>query len=330
MNIFLSFLKKIKSDQIKHLHITAIALFIISIIYGFYMKQEQPDLTIIDLAYFMVTTSTSIGYGDISPKEQIGRFIGLIYMLFSVGLLALLFSEFATRMQNITLNKRKGFIKMKDAKLLIIGYPSENKMKELITLLRETEDFKTERIVCLNNVLSDKPLWFNDFNIDFKKGIPSDGKILKDISIENIEVALILAQDPNDISSDDSSASALTVIEGLNPKIRTIVEKVREDELLFRISNANVITRVSHPPILVQEITDEGALELEKYIFSANTEGTQQNEIIEEDIIWKDLAIKAIMNNRIPEGFKNPGEKFNFTPITSDIIRKGAIFKYRL
>lgn len=41
--------------------------------------------TLIDSFYFAVSTLTTVGYGDITPSSQVGRFFASIYILFGVG-----------------------------------------------------------------------------------------------------------------------------------------------------------------------------------------------------------------------------------------------------
>ena len=47
--------------------------------------------------WYSVTTLTTVGYGDLYPRSPVGKFIGLIFMLFSLGLLAYLITIFLAR-----------------------------------------------------------------------------------------------------------------------------------------------------------------------------------------------------------------------------------------
>lgn len=332
MQIFLDLWKYFsKSEKTKHIRYSSLLLLVLSVVYGGYVHYEQPERTFVDIVYFLVTTTTTVGYGDISPTTQIGRILSIFYMLLGIVLLALLFGEFTGRIQRLAEKEKKGFIKMKDkVKLLIVGYPSEEKVKELVSQLRSEESFKNEKIVCITNTLDEKPEWFSEYSVIFKKGVASNSSVLEDININQVETALILAENSDDISSDDLSSSAVLVIEAINPEIRTIVEKVRKDDLLFKLAKADLITRVANASLLAQEIIHEGAIEFEAHIFNNNNGGTQSNFIVEKDILWKDLAVQLIMENKIPEGFKNPQQKeFNFMPNIDDLILSGATIKFR-
>ena len=327
-------------QRLKHLKIFLLSrynIFLIGVIYltssivfGTYMYQVE-GLSVIKTIYFLVTTSTTVGYGDISPSKELGMLLGMIYMIVSitaVGVLLGLIGEYFMKIGN---RIKKGLIMVKrDVKLLIVGYPSEEKIKDLVEQLNQDESYKGNHIVLVSKSLDEKPLWFSEYNIDFVSGLGSDEDTLLRANIMNVEKALILAADGEDIRSDDFSSSTVSVIESMNPKVHTIVEKVRKSPALFIAAGADVITNVSSANLLAQEILNEGAIEFEKAIFDNDIEGTQFNADYKgEDILWKDIAFQYIMEGKIPEGFRNKGKGFNFMPSPNDIIHDGAVIKYR-
>ena len=46
------------------------------------------SLTWLDALYFSTITLTTIGYGDITPKTEIGKLFTIFYVLFGVGIIA--------------------------------------------------------------------------------------------------------------------------------------------------------------------------------------------------------------------------------------------------
>lgn len=42
----------------------------------------------LDAAYFSTITLTTVGYGDITPKTELGKFFTIFYVLFGVGVIA--------------------------------------------------------------------------------------------------------------------------------------------------------------------------------------------------------------------------------------------------
>lgn len=63
-----------------------IAVFVLSIGTVFYHYTES--LTWLDALYFSTITLTTIGYGDIVPKTEIGKLFTIFYVLFGVGIIA--------------------------------------------------------------------------------------------------------------------------------------------------------------------------------------------------------------------------------------------------
>jgi hypothetical protein len=220
--------------------------------------------------------------------------------------------------------------------LLIIGYPSEQKVKEIIEhlIIDERED---ENIVCLNNVLDERPLWMEKYNITFIKGIGSDKDALIRANAENTDKCLILANDANNYTSDDYSSSTATVFMKIKKETaKLLIEVVRNDNILFEDYDENVVTtfRVDNPEVISQEILDPGAFQLKDATFSTKTNGTQFNIdiIFNNDVQYSEIAYKLIMNGLIPEGFKRKNDNlFNLLPEPNEILTKDTLYtiKYR-
>lgn len=304
---------------------------ITSILFGTYMVAVE-GISFIDVIYYLVTTATTVGYGDISPKTEFGKVLSISYMVIGIMTLTVLIGIAGERMYEVANKIKLGRIKMKNGvKLMIVGYPNEDKVKEIVSQLRADKSFEDDTIVCVSNRIDEKPDWFDQYNVHFIKGLGSDVETLHRANIMQTEIALILAQDPIRIESDDYSSSAIAVIEKLNSNVHTIVERVRKDTLLFETSGCDVIARVSSPEVLAQEILDPGAFEFEASVFSNETPGTQFNLVYDGDLIdWKDLAVRFIMLGAIPEGYRPKDKKsFNMLPHPQDGIFYGTTIKYR-
>jgi len=329
MNILLIIKKLIFSEN--NLTFVGLSFLISSIVFGIYIKYFEGFNTL-DTFYYLITTATTVGYGDLSPKTETGKILAIIYMIVSISSLGILIGVVGDKLLKFGEKIKKGKIMINSkVDLLIVGYPSEEKIKNLVSQLRKDKTFKNKKIVLISNKIEERPLWFVDFEIAFIYGLGSDVEVLNSANINDTELALVLAQDSEDISSDDFSSSTISVIESLNPSVKTIVEKVRKSDILFTTANADIITNVTSANILSQEILDEGAIEFEKAIFDNDIEGTQYNEkYLGEDISWKNIAFKYIIDGKIPEGFKNNDmENFNFLPSPNEVIKKGATIKYR-
>ncbi|HQZ14266.1 MAG TPA: potassium channel family protein [Acidimicrobiia bacterium] len=63
--------------------ITALVLLVGTVFYS-----VVEDLRWLDALYFSVTSLLTVGYGDISPKSDLGKFFTIFYLLIGVGILA--------------------------------------------------------------------------------------------------------------------------------------------------------------------------------------------------------------------------------------------------
>lgn len=302
-----------------------------SLVFAAYMVLVE-DMTLVDTYYFLVTTATTVGYGDFSPQTTLGKFLGTAYMVVGIALLGIFLGKVTDMMVRVSSRRKRGLVTMKGkVDLIIAGYPGEEKVKSIVTELRNDARFKEAQIVCVSNRIEEKPRWMAPLGVEFVKGVVSDSHTLEMAGVRMAETALILANDPATVESDDHTTSICAVMERVNPAVRTIIEKVRQDEMIFEVVNADTIVAVSSPSVLAQEVLDPGAIELQNAIFSTETLGTQFNYAYQGDSKpWSELAVAILAQDAIPEGFRNPGaQHFNLLPTQADRIETGALIKYR-
>ena len=332
MFFFVDSLKRLRALRVLRENKYLLLFFLgMSLLFALYMWLVE-GLSLVDTYYFLVTTATTVGYGDISPKTDFGKVFVTLYMVVGIALLGLFLGKVTEVMVDISSRRKRGLISMKDKiDLIITGYPSDDKVQNIVAELRNDERYKDLGIVCVNNQLEEKPIWMTPLNVHFVKGVPSDGSVLDRAGIATASTLLILANDSRRIESDDLSTSVCAVVERLRPEVRTIIEKVRKDGLLFEVVNADTVVDVASPSVLAQEILDPGAIELQNAIFSTHTEGTQYNLVFNgPDTQWSDIAMAVLKTDSIPEGYQNPGERhFHLLPKQSDQVQKGALVKYR-
>lgn len=333
MHLLLIIRRKLKIFNRYEVYLKVITIFAIisSMVMGYMHYYENLDW--VDSFYFTMTTATTVGYGDISPQKDIGKVLIIpMYQIMGVGMLGLIIGFVTDVVLRISRLRRKGLSKMKkDVSVLIIGYPNELKVRTIVEQLQADERFKNEKVVCLNNELDETPMWMSEKGVHFIKGVGSDVKALNKANVKTAKRTLILANRIGDISSDDESTSTVTVVKSLNPDTYTIVERVRNDLILFNNSRADVVIKENKAEILAQEILDKGASQFEEAIFSNETRGTQFNiEYIGEETTWKEIGMALFLKELIPEGFLIKEQTlFNFSPRLNDIIPNGTIIKYR-
>jgi len=315
----------------KELRFSLLIFLISSLLFGLYMFSIE-NLSFVDTFYYLVTTATTVGYGDFSPTTSFGKILATLYMVISISVFGIILGTLGEKIINTASKNKKGLKKIKKKPgLVIIGYPFEEKVKELIQELRIDNSFENKDIVVISNSLEEKPDWFFDYEIDFVKGLGSNVEVLNKANISSAEIVLILAVDSNKIESDDFTSSAITVVRKLRPDIRIIAEKVRKDNVLFESVGCDTVSRVANAYLLSQEILDPGAIEFEQAIFSNEVLGTQFNCIYTGPTKkWGELVILFSKENAILEGFKKSTDlDFNFLPDFNDEIEANTLLKYR-
>jgi len=337
MFLFLQFFKNLK-HKTRYLNNSKLPILFLLLTFSFiFYVYIGTNRSFVDSIYYTSMIMTTVGFGDITPSTDLEKIMIVMFMGIGITGLGYLIGSITEKVNKIASLKLKGLKKMKKkVSLLIIGYPSEQKVKEIVEHIKN-DDREEETIVCLNNVLDEKPNWMDEMDVTFIKGLASDRKVLQMANAKDTEKCLILSNKPNDITSDDYTSSSLTVFSKLNNnKAKVFVEVVRNDQTLFEDYDKNIVTtfRVENAEVISQEILDPGAFQLKDSAFSTKTKGTQFNIDIEfeSDVPWSKLAFFFITENTIPEGFKESSEiTFNLLPKHDEILKGKTKYtiKYR-
>lgn len=332
MFFFRGIFRRLLKGRLWRDHKRVLLVFLLfSVLVAAYMVVFE-KLSLIDSYYFLVTTATTVGYGDFSPQTTFGKFLITLYMLIGISIIGLFLGKVTDLVLALNSQRRRGLKAMdSNVDLIIAGYPGERKVRHLVAELRSDHRYAEKVVVCVTNRLQEKPEWMGELEIEFIHGVASDSDVLRRAGVDSASTVLMLARDPEQIESDDFSVAVCLVVEQLNSNARTILERVRQDDLIFNIIKADTVVEVSSPAVLAQEILDPGAIELQNAIFSNATAGTQFNLVFEgQGVVWRELAGAMLSQHSIPEGFRNPGEStFNLLPSATAMVEKGALVKYR-
>jgi len=316
---FLKYKHLLESNKLVFLFTFLIISFMIYVYYG-------TGRTVVDTLYYTTMIMTTIGFGDITPQSDIEKLVIVGFMGVGITSVGYLFGSVSNKVTVLSNMKRKGLKSMKkEVGLLIIGYPSEQKVREIVEHVRN-DDREQENIVCLNNILNERPQWMEKENITFIKGIGSDKEALMKANVLTADTCLILANKTDDYASDDYSSSAATVFLKLKKEsAKLLVEVVRSDNMLFEDYDDEIVTtfRVDNAEVISQEILDPGAFQLKSATFSTKTLGTQYNMdiVFQKDTQWSEIAYTLIMAGAVPEGFKlNKNNNFNLLPSPDEVL----------
>ena len=264
-------------------------------------RLDDHDVTIFDSIWYSVISITTIGYGDVFPFS-LGARLGTIFFIIIAGLttftaVAGILIDWITDFQ---FRERAGMgtIQAKDH-LLIINFPSESRVRQIVEEFREDPQHKNDDIVILSDQTETLPLTLPD--LSFVRGSPLEEDSYRRARIDRAKQAIVLSTRYDDPHSDSVVASIVSIIEHLNPKTRVVAECLSEKHAVLFAGAKNVSlvhTLQLSNNLLVQEAQDPGVNLLTQAVTSNRIDGTLASTRIEDSsagsMIYLDAAKKLL------------------------------------
>ena len=272
--------------------ILSIAMMLL--MYAMYLFE---DMSIWHSFYFSIVTGTTVGYGDFSPKTVQGQVSVILFALTAITSLGEFITMTVSASTDMLHRSRKGLHKVtKSPELLIIGYPNASKVQSIVTEYRNDDIKKFAAIVCITDKLDEQPEWMIDLDVLFVKGLASSKDVLERANVRNAKKAIVLANDAEQIASDDFTTSAVLMCETLNSNIYTIAERVRQETYLFDMCKCDHVVEVTTGRLLAQEALNPGAIALMSNLLSSVTPATQRNVTLSVEMQWHLIITPTIRN----------------------------------
>ena len=245
------------------LGIVLLCIILHSIIFYSFERTESGKLSLWDSVWATFTTITTVGYGDYSAATVGGR-ITTIILIYLVGLAS--FPYVITQIVDLAVegqnNRRFGHIDCRDLvedHIVIVNFPSELRVAAIIDQLASDSVTSHRSVVILTDNIEEIP--YNDPNVYFVRGSPLQDESLNRANIARAYASVILTPGTDEHAADAITSSIVSLIETLNPKVRTIVECSSIGHLpLFRAFKCDAVIPTGNiaAKVLAQEVRDHG------------------------------------------------------------------------
>jgi voltage-gated potassium channel len=190
---------------------------------AFTLREEFREVeTLTDAAYYAVVTSTTVGYGDITPVTQRARLFGISVVVlgaasFAVALGSVLGPAIEARFARALGTMTDTDYELFEDHVLVLGYGdlTEPLLEELATT--------AQMLVVVPD--SDDAARLREHNFDVLVGDPSDEEPLLDAGIERARAVIAATED------DADDAFAILTARELNPEVRIVAAATARENI---------------------------------------------------------------------------------------------------
>ncbi len=198
----------------------------------------EPEIGLLDAAWWSIVTLTTVGYGDISPVTPAGRVVALVLMFSGIGILAAFSATIASVLVDRKIKDDLGMSirSVRDHMILCEwNYQTRGVLRDL-----RADPHTAETPIVLIADIERKPV--KDDNLHFVQGDVSDETLGK-ASIGTAKTVVIMGDSRLSPTARDAKAVlAVLAVETLNPKAYSIVELSKRENIVHcRRANADEI-----------------------------------------------------------------------------------------
>nr|WP_027955093.1 potassium channel family protein [Halobacillus kuroshimensis] len=218
-------LKMVKVNNLV-LFLASIALLLLSSILIVIVENDTFP-TLFDGFWWVMTTVTTVGYGDYSPISAGGRLIAMFLYIFGIGLIGIVIGKVVDSLAIYRKKRLEGDIVYKDqGHFVIIGWSQKTEfaVKEMLDTHEDCE-------IVLIDQLPEAPMLSE--NIHYIKGDAGDHNTLEKANITKAKAVLIFADDQMTSNQmiDGKTLLIASSVENLAPGVHTIVEVMEEKHI---------------------------------------------------------------------------------------------------
>nr|WP_078428134.1 potassium channel family protein [Alkalihalobacterium alkalinitrilicum] len=229
MHFFLKIsLSLIKMKNLTLLITTLIFIILCTII----MFLLEPDTfeSVLNTFYFVMTTFSTVGYGDYSPVTIAGKLFAIFMYLFGIGLLGVVIGKIVDGFTIFRRKREEGKLSYTNENHVIIigwGKKTDYAVKEILD-----SDPRVE-VVIIDN-LPHAPMDVSNNRIHYIQGDPTEEETYKKANIDKARAVIVFSDDTlQDGSLKDAKTLLVAItVERLAPDVHTTVEVMTEKHIL--------------------------------------------------------------------------------------------------
>lgn len=191
--------------------------------------------TLFDGFWWVMTTVTTVGYGDLSPASVGGRLIAMVLYILGIGLISIVIGKV---MEGFTLFRKKreegNIVYKHTGHYIIIGWsPKAN------YAIKEIQETMPGAEIVIVDDLEKAPLL--EENIHYIRGNASSVETLERANVKDAKAVLIFADGSiHDTQLIDGKTLLISsTVESMNTKVHTVVE-VMEEKHINNFQHANI------------------------------------------------------------------------------------------
>ncbi|MBM7572820.1 potassium channel family protein [Aquibacillus albus] len=226
MYIVKKLMRKVVKIQNSILFITSFLLILLSSFLIVEVERETfPNY--FDGFWWVMTTVTTVGYGDYSPISFAGRMIALFLYIFGIGIIGVVIGKVVDGLSSFRKRREEGDIVYNDKMhYVIIGWSQKAKFA-----IKEMQETNKKIEIVIIDVLSKAPVL--DERIHYIQGNASEVTTLRKANIEHAKAVLVFADDKiqDDQLTDGKTLLIASAIESVAPNVHTIVEVMEESHI---------------------------------------------------------------------------------------------------
>jgi len=260
--------------------------------------------TFFDGLWWSIVTATTVGYGDMVPHSEIGKFLAVIIIVGGVIAVAVFTASVTTRLVEKKIFSQKGY-KMLDSlenHLVICGFKTPR--EEVLNSFKR--HYKNNIVIIYPKLVPELENLLQENDLKFAQGEYNDEVVLKNAKIEKADKVMILNM--HNEFADAKVLETVIVIRSLNPNVYIIAEindSKYENYLIKSKCNEIIMSEEYNRFLLSKSITEPGMSKVVRNLLKTqnfhiktkhNFTGKSYKEAFEESLENGEILLGIIEN----------------------------------